>query len=258
MADVLLIEDNREVTFAVGSILRDICNIQAANSLAEAKMCLNSKKFDLLLIDLGLPDGSGFNLISTFGRSTPGATTPFLLLSGDTSTESQVAGFSMGAEDYITKPFNPFILKARVLNCLRRLQASTANEVSIGGLTICRSEFRAYQTLPDSQKIPLELTTLEFRLLSVFADHLGEALSRQMLIDLAWGSSTNIIDRNVDQHVFSLRKKIRSTNVKILSIYGHGYRMESSKAAMNTQQNSYSETTLPSLSYSVTHSQQHG
>jgi two-component system response regulator ResD len=226
MADVLVVEDNSETILTVSAILKGICHVFPASSLAEAKKLFGTKKFDLVMIDLNLPDGSGFNLISNMGQLTQGKTIPFLLLSGDISTESQIAGFSMGAEDYITKPFNPFILRARVLNCLRRLQNSTEDEIILGKIIICRKEFRAYRKEITGSRMPIDLTTLEFRLLSVFADHLGDALNRQNLIDLVWGVTTNVVDRVVDQHVFSLRKKLNDTMVDIRSLYGYGYRME--------------------------------
>lgn len=245
MADVLIVEDNTEVTFAVNSILKGICQVCSASSLAEAKSYFGVKKFDLIMIDINLPDGSGFNLVSVLNQLSHGKTIPFLLLSGDVSTESQIAGFSMGAEDYITKPFNPFILRARVLNCLRRIQNSSDDEVTLSKIIICRKEFRAYRKEADNKRSIIDLTTLEFRLLSVFIDHLGDALNRQNLIDLAWGNATNVVDRVVDQHIFSLRKKLKDTGVEIRSLYGYGYRMEIADLAQSFIANPANPSPLP-------------
>jgi DNA-binding response OmpR family regulator len=245
MADVLLVEDSSEVTLAISSILKGICHISCASNLAEAKVASGSKKFDLVLIDLNLPDGSGFNLISALGELNQRKPVPFLFISGDVSTETQIAGFSMGAEDYITKPFNPFILRARVLNCLRRLQHGDSDEITLGNLVICQREFRAFSKLETGNRKGIDLTTLEFRLLSVFGDHVGDALNRQRLIDLAWGTNTNVIDRVVDQHIFSLRKKLKDTGVEIRSLYGYGYRLEVTLQAASILPDSPSSTSLP-------------
>jgi DNA-binding response OmpR family regulator len=225
-ADVLIVEDNREVVMTITSILKGICNVFSAATLSEAKSYCSNKPFDLIMLDLSLPDGSGFDLIPLLNELTKGKAIPFLLISGDISAETQVTGFSMGAEDYVTKPFNPFILRARVINCLRRVQNSTGDEINLGKIVVSRKEFRAFKKALNGDRLPIDLTTLEFRLLSVFIDHLGNALNRQNLIDLVWGSTTNVVDRVVDQHICSLRKKLKDSGIKIRSLYGYGYRME--------------------------------
>ena len=247
MSNVLIVEDNNEIRLAVSSILKGICSVSSASSLAEAKRYFESKSFDLIMIDLNLPDGSGFNLISSLGPLAHRRSIPFLLLSGDFSTESQIAGFSMGAEDYITKPFNPFVLRARVLNCLRRLQTSEINdEVLLGNLLVCRKEFRAFKKATNGDRSIIDLTNLEFRLLLVFIDHRGSALNRQNLIDLVWGNNTNVVDRVVDQHIFSLRKKLKDVSVEFRSLYGFGYRMEVLEQPIPFYINAIQNNLLPS------------
>ncbi len=228
MADVLVVEDNLEIALIVSSILKGICSVHTATTVAEAKSLVSKSRFDLILMDLNLPDGSGLNLISNLNQITVGKEIPFLFVSGDQSTESQLAVLSQGAIDYITKPFNPLILKAKVLNCLRRLNKELDEELILGQLIINRKELRAYKANDKDEKNILDLTALEFRLLTVFSDHFNQALTRSVLIDLVWGENTNVIDRVVDQHIFSLRKKIADSQVQIKSLYGFGYRMESS------------------------------
>lgn len=226
MAEILVVEDNIEMALLVSSILRGVCHVQTATTAAEAQSLFSKDHFDLVLMDLNLPDGNGLSLISNLNRMNVGKDVPFLFLSGDQSAESQLAVLSQGAIDYITKPFHPLILKAKVLNCLKRIDKEVDEEITLGSLLINRKELRAYISKSAEERNVLDLTALEFRLLSVFTEHFNQALTRSVLIDLVWGHNTHVIDRVVDQHIFSLRKKISNSKVQIKSLYGFGYRME--------------------------------
>jgi len=226
MANVLIVEDSLEIVIIVSSILKGVCRVRAAASAAEAKLHFSQEHFDLVLMDLNLPDESGLSLISDFSRMWLGKEVPCLFVSADQSTESQLAVLSQGALDYIVKPFNPLILKAKVMNCLKRINKEFDGEINLGNLIINRKELRAYISNEKEHKEILDLTSLEFRLLTVFSDHFNQALTRSVLIDLVWGDHTHVIDRVVDQHIFSLRKKISNSKLHIKSLYGFGYRME--------------------------------
>jgi len=265
MDEILVVEDNLEVALILSSILRGSCRVQTATSIAEGKDLFSKSHFDLVLLDLNLPDGSGLNLASILSQinpsppmdtahslsatgipnsittqrvtfdtinpnrvslPSPGRDVPFLFLSGDQSTESQLAGLSLGAIDYITKPFNPLILKAKVLNCLKRSHREGQEELYLGDLILNKKELRVYSHKNKDDRHSLDLTALEFRLFTAFYDHFNQALTRSVLIDLVWGENTHVIDRVVDQHIFGLRKKLKDSNVQIKSVYGHGYRLE--------------------------------
>lgn len=263
MDEILVVEDNLEIALMLSSILRGACRVQTATSIAEAKDLFSKSHFDLVILDLNLPDGSGLNLASVLSQinpstpmnpmgslnsinstksitthrltfdtintnrfAIPGRDVPFLFLSGDQSTESQLAGLSLGAVDYITKPFNPLILKAKVLNCLKRSHREGQEELYLGDLILNKKELRVYSHKNKDDRHSLDLTALEFRLFTAFYDHFNQALTRSVLIDLVWGENTHVIDRVVDQHIFGLRKKLKNSNVQIKSVYGHGYRLE--------------------------------
>lgn len=226
MLEILVVEDNREVASLIQSLLKGFCEVKTAESLFDAHRYLSNNSFDLLVVDMNLPDGSGLNLAMQLKESKSDKKTPFLFLSGDNSCESQLAGLNLGAEDYITKPFNSHVLRAKILNCLKRNQKNPVETIALADLVINTRELRVNLKLNDGNLQQLDLTALEFRLLMVLMNHQNQALSRTNIIDLVWNESTYITDRVVDQHIFCLRKKIASSKVKIKSIYGFGYRLE--------------------------------
>lgn len=221
MVDILLVEDCVEVGSIIQGLLNGFCGVKTVNSIASAQALLLKNKYDLIIIDLNLSDGSGLNLATKIKD-----TTPFLFLSGDTTNESQLAALQLGAEDYIMKPFNHLILRAKVLNCIKRHQNEIKDLITLGNLELHSKEMKAYIKGPLGNLIALDLTTLEYRLLSVFIQHKNQALTRTNIIDLVWSESTYITDRVVDQHIFFLRQKIAGSLLQIKSIYGHGYRLE--------------------------------
>ena len=226
LEEVLLIEDNLAVAHQIKHTLSGVCKVHIVSTIKDAVRAIANRNFHLLLVDITLPDGHGFSLISAHSHLPDYHPIPFVFLTCDTSLESQIAGFSLGAQDYITKPFNPHILKARVSNCLRRYRKNDEGELMIGNVMVSQHEFRAYRLDSAGKRLQLNLTSLEFRLLQTLVKNLGHAFSRENLIGQNWSDDTFVIDRVVDQHIFTLRKKLGMTALKIKTIYGFGYRME--------------------------------
>lgn len=173
---------------------------------------------NLILLDLMLPDGSGFDLLRSLRGSADA--TPIIVLSSREAELDRVSALEQGADDYVTKPFSPREMVARVRAVLRRL-APTAPCVS--GLVLDDKTRRA-----TSRGTPLELTRVEFDLLAQLLKHPGQVYARAELIDLVWGRDFAITDRTVDSHIKSLRRKIVEANGAgsvIQTVRGVGFRI---------------------------------
>jgi DNA-binding response OmpR family regulator len=178
--------------------------------------------FDLILLDVMLPRKDGFEVCRELRRA--GVKTPILLLTARSQEVEKVMGLEWGADDYVTKPFSPPELRARIKALLRRASGGEEAAYRFGDVEVdfARCELhRAGRTI--------EMTALELRLLAAFIRNRGRVLSRQKLLDEAWGPGTFITDRVVDNHVVELRKKIEAEphNPRYLvSLRGLGYRFD--------------------------------
>jgi DNA-binding response OmpR family regulator len=180
------------------------------------------ESFDLILLDVMLPRKDGFEICRELRRA--GSGTPIILLTAKTQDAEKVMGLEWGADDYVTKPFSPSELRARVKAVLRRTGKSDPRVFRFGEaeVDLDRCELR-------SAGAPVALTALEFKLLAVFIEHRGKMLSRDKVLDLVWGRGAAVTDRVVDNHVVALRKKIEAdaSNPRyLLSVRGLGYRFE--------------------------------
>jgi DNA-binding response OmpR family regulator len=168
-----------------------------------------------------LPDIDGWEVCRTLRRETG---TPIIMLTARSDESDQVVGLELGADDYITKPFSPRTLVARVRAVLRRAQGKLKPQsvIHAGDLEI---DLEAHLVRQKSQ--PVHLTPNEFRLLAIMAQHPGQLLTREQLIDQMHGISLESFDRSIDSHIKNLRKKLEddlSNPVYIKTVYGEGYR----------------------------------
>jgi DNA-binding response OmpR family regulator len=223
---ILCIEDNAEIQILVEASL-DPLRVVLVGTIAEARAALEREQFHLIILDLELPDGDGLKFMTELNAHSPALKdTPVFVLTGKSDTANKVIAFSLGVEDFITKPFDPVELKARVNAKLRKLEnlIDQRDVIKIKDLTIILSRQRvAIQTAGAQEDI--NLTSIEFKLLSTFAHAPDRVFSRDQLLDLVWGSATHITDRTVDTHVGHLRKKIANASVKIETVINEGYRL---------------------------------
>lgn len=178
--------------------------------------------FDLILLDVMLPRKDGFEICRELRRG--GSKTPIILLTAKAQEAEKVMGLEFGADDYVTKPFSPRELRARVKAVLRRAEKGDSQVFRFGDAEVDfdRCELRRAGK-------PVELTALEFKVLAAFIGNRGKLLSREQLLDLAWGHGISVTDRVVDNHIVTLRKKIEpdpSTPRFLLSVRGMGYRFD--------------------------------
>jgi len=229
---ILLVEDSEESKDLVFQTFRSTHDLVWAESLNAASKVLEKTDVDLILLDVSLPDGDGFHYCSLLQNDETKKNIPVVFLTCRDSVSDKVLGISLGADDYVAKPFAPVELKARVEMRLKKsaLKKNTGRVLKKGNIEINLAEQRAY-VLEKSDKRNLELTQLEFKILVLLATHEEEVFSRDRLLSGAWGANTFLTDRCVDTHIYALRKKLGEENELIKSIYGQGYRFSHKKAA---------------------------
>ncbi len=223
---ILVVEDEPAIAESVAYALRrDGFMVDTAETYAEAER--KAGQAELIVLDLMLPDGSGFDLIGTLRRNS--IPTPIIVLSSRDGEADRVAALETGADDYVTKPFSPREVVARVRAVLRRM-APLNGEPPAGGPPppiTANEETRRAQV--NGQ--PLELTRVEFDLLASLIASPGRVFTRAQLIDRVWGDGFAISDRTVDSHVKSLRRKVGDAGGDpgiIETVRGVGYRISES------------------------------
>lgn len=221
---VLVVEDEREVATLIETVLvAEGFEVEVAADLSGARAMLARLEPDLVLVDIGLPDGSGLDLLSEM-RTNPDK--GLLVVTGKPDEIDMLVGFQMGADDYVTKPFRPRELVARVRAVARRLApaklADPAVEIRFGAF---RANLAAGWVRDDSGR-RLDLTTSELELLGVFLRHRGETLSRAAISARMFGPNGEFNVRFIDGLVSRLRRKLRAdraTPVFIRTVHGRGY-----------------------------------
>lgn len=221
MAKILLIEDSLDMASLVEMGLSPY-TIQHATTLAMAEELLEKNDYDLVLIDITLPDGNGFDLCLRLSQDSRYARVPRILLTGMDQASEKVYGFSCGADDYVTKPFHVMELKARVDRFLTRsLQAESVQVYHGFEFNI---PFQKCARVIDGRREDLGLTPTEFRLFLTLIKSEGLVLSRQALEKVGWESQGTVIElRGIDTHIAHLRKKLGDMRERIVSVYGQGY-----------------------------------
>lgn len=186
---------------------------------------LESWKPDLIILDVMLPDIDGFELCRQIRKTSGMARTPVLFLTARSDEVDRVLGLELGGDDYITKPFSPRELVARVKAHLRREQpVEESADTAIGPFRI---DHGAHRLLMNGRE--LELTSTEFRLLEFFLTHPGRAYAREQLLNEVWGEQRFVTPRTVDVHVRRLREQIEAQPDEprfLVTVRGFGYRFE--------------------------------
>jgi two-component system catabolic regulation response regulator CreB len=207
MPHVLLVEDEPAIADTLVYALETECfqvthALTGSNALAAAQR----GSFDLAILDIGLPDMSGLDLCRKLRESAP---TPVLFLTARDSEMDRILGLEIGGDDYVTKPFSPREIVARVRAILRRANHDPhpPSPMPTGELHHERSAMRIF-----CHGRPLDLTAHEYKLLVVLLEHPGRVFSRDQLLDHAWQDPGSVTDRTVDAHVKSIRAKLRAAH----------------------------------------------
>lgn len=222
MTKILLVEDDGQIVAYLGELLRaEGFDTQIASSKKEAGECLLAQAFDLVLLDVSLPDGNGFSICEEIKREYE---IPVIFLTASGDEYSVVAGLDMGADDYIAKPFRPRELISRIRSVLRRCKKEQ-RILSCGDLRVNVSS----ATVTKGEK-ELFLSALEYRLLLLLLQNKGQILTRNQLLEEIWDASGEYVnDNTLSVYMKRLREKIEENpqSPRLLhTIRGIGYRME--------------------------------
>jgi DNA-binding response OmpR family regulator len=225
MTRILVVEDEPGIAFGLEADLKlEGYEVEVVHDGESALRRTAEGSFDLILLDIMLPGKDGFEVCRQLRRC--GLATPIIILTALTREAEMVLGLDLGADDYITKPFSPQTLRARVRAVLRRAAAAgeTPDIFRFGDaeMDFARGELRRAGK-------PVHLTSLDFKLLETFIRNRGRVLSRDALLDAVWGRGFAITDRVVDNHIMSLRRKIETDPESprfLVGVRGMGYRFE--------------------------------
>jgi two-component system phosphate regulon response regulator PhoB len=217
---ILIIEDDRDIVEMIEYNLKEEGYLTTAAYNGERGIELARKeKPDLVILDVMLPAIDGFEVCRTLKQQQSTAQIPIIILSAKSRETDKVVGLELGADDYVTKPFSPRELIARIKAILRRHKEQPLGEIKIGQVVI---DGIKHKVLVKGQEI--ELTATEFRLLESLARRPGVVFSRNQLLDAAGADESMVYDRTVDAHIKSLRRKLGKAKDYIETVRGVGYR----------------------------------
>ncbi len=222
---VLVVDDE----FAIRDMLRmalDIAGFDCleADNIQDAYTLVVDKRPDMILLDWMLPGGSGLELLRRLKRSDATREVPVIMLTAKTAEDNLIQGLEVGADDYITKPFAPRELIARIKALLRRTPGGQVTEkLQVGDLLLDAESRRVFVG-----ETPVDMGPTEFNLLQFFMSHPERAYTRSQLLDQVWGANVYVEERTVDVHIRRLRKALQSVEEDysdlIQTVRGTGYR----------------------------------
>lgn len=220
MTTILVVDDEPNILeLAKLYIEQEGYRVEGVGNGNDALSKLDTAKPALVVLDLMLPDIDGFEVCRQIRKKSD---VPILMLTARKEDIDKIVGLELGADDYLTKPFNPRELVARIKAILRRYQAGLrpGQAIEVGNLRIDSSQ---REVTIDGQ--PLTLRTKEFDLLATLAQNLGIVLTREQLLDMVWGTDYYGETRTVDIHINHVRDKISGSNASIETVRGIGYKM---------------------------------
>jgi two-component system phosphate regulon response regulator PhoB len=217
---VLIVEDEPAIVELVRFTLKDAgLEAQAVGSAEEGWAFLQQRLPQLVLLDWMLPDQSGIRLLSRIRSERRLQALPVIMLTAKSMEEDKIAGLNGGADDYITKPFSPRELNARINALLRRKVPDHAQDEMRAG-PLCLDPVSCTVSM-DGQKI--EIGPAEYKLLKFFMAHRERVFSRGQLLDKVWGDHVEIEERTVDVHVLRLRKALKGAGSMVKTVRSVGY-----------------------------------
>ena len=224
---VLVVEDESDIAGLVRHTLERSGDavVEVASSGDQALKAASEQPPDLIILDLNLPVLGGLEVCRLLRTRPTTAKTPIIMLTARTTESDRVVGLDAGADDYITKPFSPRELAARVRAALRRVRTDTTGQPAPSDLyrgTHLVADFDAVSVLVDEK--PIQLTRREFELLRYLVQNRNRVLSRDRLLERVWGYEHVVETRSVDVHVGRLRGKLGAAAYQIETVVGLGYR----------------------------------
>jgi two-component system alkaline phosphatase synthesis response regulator PhoP len=222
MSRILIVEDEPDIAQALADDLTtEGYAVEVAGNGEDACQRARETSWSLILLDVMLPRKDGFEVCRELRRA--GISTPIIFLTARAQEAEKILGLELGGDDYVTKPFSPRELRARIKTVLRRLSPPASERYQFDDVVVdvARGEVtRAGQVV--------DLTPIEFRLLCTFIERRGRVLTREQLLDAAWSPGIHVIDRAVDTHIVNLRRKLEAADAPrcFVSVRGRGYRFD--------------------------------
>lgn len=217
---VLMVDDEARMRKLVKDFLaiKGYKVIEAEDGEQAVDIFFKEKDIGLVILDVMMPKMDGWEVLKTIRKYSQ---VPVIMLTARSEERDELQGFSLGVDEYISKPFSPKILVARVEAILRRSNASGGDALSVGGILIDKA---AHQVTIDGKEV--ELSFKEFELLSYFVENQGIALSREKILNNVWNYDYFGDARTIDTHVKKLRSKMGDKGDYIKTIWGMGYKFE--------------------------------
>ena len=219
MARVLVVDDEKLIVKGIRfSLEQDGYEVDCAYDGDEAIERAKEREYDVVLLDVMLPGHDGFEVCQTIREFSE---MPIIMLTARGEESDELQGFNLGVDEYISKPFSPKILVARVEAILRRSNGGSQDVIDVGGIHIDKT---AHQVSVDGK--PVDLSYKEFELMTYFAENQGIALSREKILNNVWNYDYFGDARTIDTHVKKLRSKLGDKGEYIKTIWGMGYKFE--------------------------------
>lgn len=227
MTTIIIVDDEEEILTPLEQMLSgEGYVVKSFSSSLQAEVHLKTNTADLAIFDIKMPELDGFSLLKLVRSNRPNL--PIIFLSSKADEQDQIIGFTLGADDYITKPFSKHLLLFRVAAVLRRHRSEDTSEpvdlVTAGELTIDQDRH-----LVTWNAIPVDLTVTECLLLLALAQRPGSVKNRNQLMDAAYSEAIYVSDRTIDSHVRNIRQKLKSIDPKceiISTVHGLGYKLK--------------------------------
>ena len=223
MTRILVVEDDPNIALGLQyDLTLEGYSVEVARDGDSASQRARETAFDLIVLDIMLPRKDGFQVCRELRHA--GVKVPILMLTAKTQEAEKVLGLELGADDYVTKPFSPLELRARIKALLRRTAPEAPDVYRFEDLEV---DFDRCEVRRAGRRV--ELTPTEFKLLAALIRRRGRLLSREQLLDAVWGADSSPTDRVVDNHMMNLRRKIEpepSAPRHLISVRGLGYRFE--------------------------------
>ena len=217
---VLVVDDEARMRKLVKDFLsvKGFTVLEAGDGEEAVDIFFEQKDIALILLDVMMPKMDGWEVVKTIRKYSQ---VPIIMLTARGEERDELQGFSLGVDEYISKPFSPKILVARVEAILRRSSALTGDVLNVGGISINKA---AHEVTVDGK--PVDLSYKEFELLTYFAENQGIALSREKILNNVWNYDYFGDARTIDTHVKKLRSKLGEKGDYIKTIWGMGYKFE--------------------------------
>lgn len=223
MAKILVVEDDRNMRLLTAARLEDMYTVVCANDGIEAMEEIHKGGIDLIIADIMMPRMDGYELLKTIREE--GYTTPFLMLTAKEALEDKQKGFSLGTDDYMTKPFSSDELVWRTQALLRRADIAQSKKIEIGSVTVDSAKYAVY-----NDKEYIELPKKEFDLLFKLLSYPDRIFSKEQLLDSIWGMNAESGEETVKTHISRIRNRLKNIEeFSIVTLKGLGYKADITK-----------------------------